>query len=709
MGVEKEPLERIESSRTTAAPQPEEGVALAAAHTPIRHGLAAASEARPGAERNDVLLRTQQTYGNRYTQGVVEQLQRKSAGGKAVPSDRDIPDLESLPPGQPLGNPARSEMESVLGADFGAVRVHTDGDAALAANRLDAQAFTKGRDIYFASGMYNASTADGKRLLAHELVHTLQQPSMPALTGRHPVAAPGDPLEQEAIEISEAALGGQPRREPSPAPFMIARAPVSTSSASEAPKEGVTAQAYVLMHATEIVGYLGYDISMAEMEVSTPFVSWKGGSPRPFLIDLFAPYWARKNDLWNLLVSTLAPDSPERAVDNGRDIAPWKIGPTEWRGAVLGELYKLFTKRIHESLARLVPRWRGVKNQLELMVEGGDMSGAREPSNQEVFASHPLDPYVIGALPGKLDINYAEYRKAFPEAAIQKQLRSGLRPVTFDFQMAAGAWNWIRVTSPKDPTAEEVAKTLYGSETSAYKLTAAPPLFGYEDINELLHVHQQRYDKEGVKQKTDPSEVPPLYDETAANQILAGPLADEAALLAAPKVKAAAPAGASSRVLDRLRIIVRTLDRMVKEYSSLGGTLFPDETFQPTRDRVNQRSIRLATASATEIAAWDAQSAGQLDLVNAAESGLMMAKEQSKAFAAWPSAAGLARGIGHRYARVAESSDLVGAGRALLAEADEQSRLYPINLMDLLLAELRRALAAAHTDKTSMSAGRAHP
>src|SRR5439155_1752181 len=115
----------------------------------------------------------------------------------------------------------------------------------------------------------------------------------------------------------------------------------------------------------------------------------------------------------------------------------------------------------------------------------------------------------------------------FPQAAIRRDIPSGLRPVTFDFQMSAGAWNWIRATSPKDASPEEVAKTLYGDETQAYVLTSAPPLFGYPDIDKLLPVHQRRYNEEGVRAQTDPTPVALMQDETAASQILAGPLADE--------------------------------------------------------------------------------------------------------------------------------------------------------------------------------------
>lgn len=68
-------------------------------------------------------------------------------------------------------------MESKFGQDFSNVRVHTDPDAENASQKLGANAFTVGNDIAFAPGKYNPSTRDGKKLLAHELTHTLQQNS----------------------------------------------------------------------------------------------------------------------------------------------------------------------------------------------------------------------------------------------------------------------------------------------------------------------------------------------------------------------------------------------------------------------------------------------------------------------------------------------------------------------------------------------------
>lgn len=82
--------------------------------------------------------------------------------------------------GQSLPVETRREMESSLGADLSRVRVHYDSNAARAAASVDALAFTVGRDIVFGGGRYAPHTAAGRRLLAHELTHTLQQEQVPS-------------------------------------------------------------------------------------------------------------------------------------------------------------------------------------------------------------------------------------------------------------------------------------------------------------------------------------------------------------------------------------------------------------------------------------------------------------------------------------------------------------------------------------------------
>lgn len=77
--------------------------------------------------------------------------------------------------GQPLPPSLRTFFEPRFGQDFGAVRVHTGAGAAQSTQAVNAHAYTVGRDIVFAPGQYAPETTAGRRLLAHELTHVVQQ------------------------------------------------------------------------------------------------------------------------------------------------------------------------------------------------------------------------------------------------------------------------------------------------------------------------------------------------------------------------------------------------------------------------------------------------------------------------------------------------------------------------------------------------------
>lgn len=82
--------------------------------------------------------------------------------------------------GQPLDAPTRAFMEPRFGQDFSRVRIHTDEEAANSARSVQARAYTVGHHIVFGSGEYAVATAEGKKLLAHELTHVVQQRSASA-------------------------------------------------------------------------------------------------------------------------------------------------------------------------------------------------------------------------------------------------------------------------------------------------------------------------------------------------------------------------------------------------------------------------------------------------------------------------------------------------------------------------------------------------
>jgi hypothetical protein len=78
-------------------------------------------------------------------------------------------------PGQPLDPATRDFMGSRLGQDFSQVRVHTGAKATYSALAVNALAYTVGRNVVFMAGKYAPGTRSGRRLLAHELTHVVQQ------------------------------------------------------------------------------------------------------------------------------------------------------------------------------------------------------------------------------------------------------------------------------------------------------------------------------------------------------------------------------------------------------------------------------------------------------------------------------------------------------------------------------------------------------
>jgi hypothetical protein len=78
-------------------------------------------------------------------------------------------------PGRLLDTETRAFMEPRFGRDFSHVQVHTDTKAAESAQAVNALAYTVGQDVVFGAGQFSPGTASGRRLLAHELAHVVQQ------------------------------------------------------------------------------------------------------------------------------------------------------------------------------------------------------------------------------------------------------------------------------------------------------------------------------------------------------------------------------------------------------------------------------------------------------------------------------------------------------------------------------------------------------
>lgn len=96
--------------------------------------------------------------------------------------------------GRPLEPALRQDMEYRFGYDFSQVRIHANVDAEQSARDVNAYAYTVGRDIVFGRGQFAPETHFGKRLLAHELTHVVQQTNTSMQLQRQPAAPSATPV-----------------------------------------------------------------------------------------------------------------------------------------------------------------------------------------------------------------------------------------------------------------------------------------------------------------------------------------------------------------------------------------------------------------------------------------------------------------------------------------------------------------------------------
>ena len=123
-------------------------------------------------------------------------LQRHATGSRDSTTQPAIVDEVLRSPGQPLNAATRASMEACFGHDFSEVRIHTDVREEESAEAVLARAYTMGHEIVFGHDCYAPHTPTGQGLLAHELVHTIQQQG-----GSGPQPRPDSSSEREASRI----------------------------------------------------------------------------------------------------------------------------------------------------------------------------------------------------------------------------------------------------------------------------------------------------------------------------------------------------------------------------------------------------------------------------------------------------------------------------------------------------------------------------
>ncbi len=107
-------------------------------------------------------------------------------------------------PGRPLDAATLAVMEPRFGHDFSNVRIHTDAQAAASARAVNALAYTVGSDVVFDTGQYAPELHAGRKILAHELTHVVQQGSMAQnTTNGLTIGDPDDRHEQQARQMEQ--------------------------------------------------------------------------------------------------------------------------------------------------------------------------------------------------------------------------------------------------------------------------------------------------------------------------------------------------------------------------------------------------------------------------------------------------------------------------------------------------------------------------
>jgi hypothetical protein len=160
------------------------------------------------------LTQLQRSHGNQYVQRALRAALAKSrcaCGGTCSAcepkhgAEREEPPRLGRSPGRQLEAQTRAFFEARFGRDFGDVRVHDDVLAAESAAALGAHAYTLGTHIAFASGRFSPQTRAGRRLLAHELTHVVQQGNpTPRPAADLKIAPTGDASEREARMVADA-------------------------------------------------------------------------------------------------------------------------------------------------------------------------------------------------------------------------------------------------------------------------------------------------------------------------------------------------------------------------------------------------------------------------------------------------------------------------------------------------------------------------
>jgi hypothetical protein len=205
--VEYEPLGRAVPDRASARPARKAAKRRIHEIYPSAMASGVASRTPTAALKPLTVLRMQKEAGNT---AVTAFLQRRRAEEEIPEESSPVLSVIGKGGGEPIEPRVRREMETRLGEDFSDVRIHAGAEAARSAASVAARAYTVGNEVVLGAGTPALDSREGKRTLAHELTHVVQQrqgpvEGTPTGTGIA-ISDPSDRFELAAEAAAERAM-----------------------------------------------------------------------------------------------------------------------------------------------------------------------------------------------------------------------------------------------------------------------------------------------------------------------------------------------------------------------------------------------------------------------------------------------------------------------------------------------------------------------
>jgi len=517
-----------------------------------------------------------------------QQAQQQPAAPQAQKKSLDAMETE-LGPGQAVD----SKLAAPLGAE--GARIHHGPVAERQAAEHGAVAFAVGQNVVMGANAPKPGSFVGDALLAHELVHTKQQKdaATDATARKKPIGDEDQAAERDADRAAGGAMSSSEK---------LAKLGNFAGSIGDVMRTGLQLQrcatqsagidrsAYLREYEPQIAADAANTLRKLPFGTMDANVTWAEGGQQKFVGHLADQIAAPSTP--ETLEALVKPERIGSLIDTSRLMNDEGVafGPDKYFGAVGVEVANALARRTTESLQREMPRFAQAK-----------LHGGGQPKAEDLAVSHPIDPLVARALTIEplVNVNGGAFDDAHPNlTGAPKQINSTRNIVT---ERVGASGMWFRLKAPMDATVEEIATTLLGKPTEAYRITNAHPLYGV-----AKDASANEFNEPGL---ADPALQLVTQDPGQA---------DEAILSQAGTSKPTRP---GARILEQMRVNSTLISKTVYEHALRFG---PDVAARllPAAQRIDERVAKLSTAKDADIQKWDAQTSQQNETINKAARGL---------------------------------------------------------------------------------------